>query len=253
MSCCNRYLAAEGGWLGAVDCMLRMTKRLVAETLLKIQVLKEDQYKCSEGLAQRGELAVLDPDDERVLRHRLRDSRKVEAGLREQVDKYNNAVNVANAQGRTPLWAAVANRRLSVAERLVEGGADINLGDARGITPLIQAAIKDLDDMVAFLLHAKVDIEKRAKEGPTALGWARGCGSRASATLLLDAGACWDNDWGLSPNISTSNEDIDWVELESQALADAQAEKERQEQAATGTGPVTWEKLIGVEQVAFDN
>ena len=46
------------------------------------------------------------------------------------------------------MWAAVANRRLKVVERLIEGGADINLGDARGVTPLIQAAVKDLADIV---------------------------------------------------------------------------------------------------------
>eukprot|EP01043_Picozoa_sp_COSAG02_P017680 COSAG02_NODE_807_length_16930_cov_21.113719_3_plen_342_part_00 len=235
------YLAAEGGRIGAIDCMLRMVKHLAAETQMEIRMLTDKQMLIIEGLAGRGELAATDPDEERVLRQRLRDSRQEEAGLQVELRRHHNAVNVTNDQGRSPLWAAVANRRLSVVERLIEGNADINLADARGFTPLIQAAVKDLSDMVACLLRAKAGIEQRAKEGPTALGWARGCGSRSSAMLLLDAGARWDNDWGAPPKLS-GEDDIDWDKIAAQALADAQAEKARQKAAATGT--ITWAQLL---------
>jgi ankyrin repeat protein len=235
------YLAAEGGRLGAVDCMLRMTEHLAAETQVEIHMLNDRQMRYAEGLAGRGELAATDPEEERVLRQRLRDSRQEEADLQVVLQRHRNAVNVANEQGRSPLWVAVANRRVSVVERLIAGNADINLADARGFTPLIQSAVKDLSDMVACLLRAKADIGQQAREGPTALGWARGCGSRSSAMLLLEAGARWESDWGPPPKLP-GEEDIAWDKVAAQALADAQAEEARQKAATTGT--ITWAQLI---------
>jgi len=59
-----------------------------------------------------------------------------------------------------------------------------------GWTPLIQAASKDQLELMEILLDGGADIEKRAAEGPTALGWALGYGSEAAAALLLRRGAC---------------------------------------------------------------
>eukprot|EP01043_Picozoa_sp_COSAG02_P039722 COSAG02_NODE_3156_length_7262_cov_12.166132_7_plen_350_part_00 len=235
------YLAAEGGRLGAIDCMLKMAEHLAEETQLEIRMLNDRQMRYAEGLAGRGELAATDPEEERVLRQRLRDSRQEEAGLRVVLQRHCNAVNVTNDQGRSPLWAAVANHRASVVERLIEGNADINLADARGFTPLIQSAVKDLSDMVACLLRAKADIELQAREGPTALGWARGYGSRSSAMLLLEAGGRWEADWGPPPKLP-GKEDIDWDNVAAAALADAKAEEARQKAVATDT--ITWAQLI---------
>ena len=61
-----------------------------------------------------------------------------------------------------------------------------------GWTPLIQAASKDQLELMEILLDGGADIEKRAAEGPTALGWALGYGSEAAAALLLRRGACAD-------------------------------------------------------------
>jgi ankyrin repeat protein len=236
------YLAAEDGRLGAVDCMLRMVEQLKADTLAEIGMNQDQQRLFTEGLAGRGQLAATDPDEERGLKVRLRDARADEAKLRVQLQRHRNAVNVTNERGRSPLWAAVANRRLAVVERLTRGGgADINLGDSRGFTPLIQAAVKDLDDMVVCLLRANADMEQRANEGPTALGWARGCGSRSSAAALLEAGAVWDSDWGASTG---GDEEIDWDDVERQALADAQAEDRRQKAASE---PITWAMVVGID------
>jgi len=116
-----------------------MVEKLKVDTRTEILIVQDQQEVIMQGLAGRGQLAATDPDEERGLKVRLKASRVVEGKLREKLIQHTNAVNVANEQGRTPLWAAVASRRQAVVERLLQGFAEIDLADHRGFTPLIQA------------------------------------------------------------------------------------------------------------------
>jgi hypothetical protein len=68
---------------------------------LSLQSFEKEAYspEQKEGLSGRGEFAASDPDDERILRQRLRDSRQQEADLRAVLHTRENVMNVPNEQG----------------------------------------------------------------------------------------------------------------------------------------------------------
>ena len=100
------------------------------------------------------------------------------------------AVNAKNIQGVTPLWLACINGNTAIADRLLRAGADANTAMAEGDTALMTAARTGTVGVIkALLAHgAKVDARER-QMGQTALMWAAAEGHTDAVLALLAAGA----------------------------------------------------------------
>ena len=92
--------------------------------------------------------------------------------------------------GRTALGAAVYAGHAAVVHVLIEGGANLNVVDDAGFTPLLIAVFRRETEIVAELLAAgDLMLEQRALLGRTALILASGIGLYGVVSLLLNAGA----------------------------------------------------------------
>jgi ankyrin repeat protein len=91
-----------------------------------------------------------------------------------------------NSKGQSIL---AASRSAEVVEWLCNAGAQMNLSDSSGITPLMSAAQKGLPEVLQALLHKGADVNAVTDLGTTALHYAVGAGDLESVTSLLDAGA----------------------------------------------------------------
>ena len=54
-------------------------------------------------------------------------------------------------------------------QMLIDAGANVNLADKNGVTPLMFAASKGLTEDVKALIHAGADVNVRLSDGRTAL------------------------------------------------------------------------------------
>lgn len=70
-------------------------------------------------------------------------------------------VNVADEEGETPLIIAAGNRFIDGARLLIHYGADVNRANRRGETPLIRAVQRRDYDMVELLLAQGADPDHR--------------------------------------------------------------------------------------------
>lgn len=88
----------------------------------------------------------------------------------------------------TALTMAAARGVPGIVRALIEQGADIEVRNAIGYTPLMQAACSDYVDAetVGILLEAGADIGPRGLDGETALSLARKRGNTAIVQLLLE-------------------------------------------------------------------
>jgi ankyrin repeat protein len=89
-----------------------------------------------------------------------------------------------NANGNTPLHAALAANQKMAAGLLIGGGADVNAVDAAGWRPLhLAAAHNNLDAMKALIAQG-ADVSAVNAEGLTPLAFARQHNHREAAALL---------------------------------------------------------------------
>jgi ankyrin repeat protein len=101
------------------------------------------------------------------------------------------AVNQQAKNGETALGLAALCGRTAEARLLLEHGADPNLCDNDGNSPLIKAAMAPGDaglGAAALLLDAKADVDHQAENGATALIFACQCSNVEVAELLLERG-----------------------------------------------------------------
>lgn len=106
-------------------------------------------------------------------------------------------VNTTNRWQQTALWLVSWQTRQSntqVAHSLVAAGAEVNLADEHGNTPMHMAARAGRNRMVAYLLQAGAQVDPRNQRGQTPLYLAVIGNHLRSARLLLRHGA--------DPNIS---------------------------------------------------
>ena len=74
--------------------------------------------------------------------------------------------------GWTPLLHAIHKHQNTAVAALLDAGADVNRGDAKGVTPLMMAAGYGYDDTVRLLLSRGADPTIKRSNGDTALDWA---------------------------------------------------------------------------------
>jgi ankyrin repeat protein len=91
----------------------------------------------------------------------------------------------------TPLLLAAPGGPTDLVATLLDAGADVNVKDVRGMTPLMLASASDhtSPDVVRLLLSKGADIQVKSPEGETALDWALKSGSTPIAALLKTVGA----------------------------------------------------------------
>jgi serine/threonine-protein phosphatase 6 regulatory ankyrin repeat subunit B len=108
--------------------------------------------------------------------------------------KYGADINqyIYDAQKVTPLHYAAASRPLAMIDALIKAGANVNLQDINGFTPLIIAAKMHPESykIVSLLLKAKADVNVSDGAGNTALAAAaRSNEDRGVVLALIQAGA----------------------------------------------------------------
>ena len=149
------------------------------------------------------------------------------------------------SQGRLPLHYAAGNGHLDMVEFLISNDADVNAGDAHGVTPLHLAADGYSPQVVAALIQAKAEINPRTRSinehsdwsNSTPLHWAATEGRSENAKVLLDAGADIEagNAWHRTPLfLATRQSRLDVMELLIERGANVNAERD-----GRGT-PICW-------------
>lgn len=103
-------------------------------------------------------------------------------------------VNATGANGDTALSAALSAKSIEIMHMLAGAGADPNVRDRQGNTPLILAAQSMSEpelyvEMAGILLKAGARVNEKGDKGMTALMWASGQGLPGVAKRLLAAGA----------------------------------------------------------------
>jgi hypothetical protein len=109
----------------------------------------------------------------------------VEYARKNQKEAIVQAITKAASQ-KPKLHAAIQAGDLSAVSRLAREGADLNMPDAGGVTPLILAVRNDRQGIVRTLLEQGADIELRDSSGKTALEHAQELKNQALITLLMN-------------------------------------------------------------------
>jgi ankyrin repeat protein len=99
------------------------------------------------------------------------------------------AIDVADAQGATPLLRAAGSGHADVVAFLLDNGADATKTAASGGTALSAAVIARSTSVIAALVSHGVAIDQRLKGGGTALMISAALGYSEIAAALLNAGA----------------------------------------------------------------
>lgn len=110
--------------------------------------------------------------------------------LRAVLARDSTAIAARDAEGRTPLHVAVAERRADAIRLLLARGAAVDARDGEGYTPLHRAAFAGDSTALAVLLGAGAAVDVPDPRGRTALGLACGWGNdRGAVRILIAAGA----------------------------------------------------------------
>lgn len=67
-------------------------------------------------------------------------------------------INVKNLNGQTPLHVAILTNNIEIAKYLIEKGADLNIKDCKGQTPLYLAILKNNVEIAKLLIKKGANI-----------------------------------------------------------------------------------------------
>ncbi|WP_307796936.1 ankyrin repeat domain-containing protein [Williamsia soli] len=98
------------------------------------------------------------------------------------------ALEIRDADGRTPLVAATKSRDTDSARRLILAGADVNAKDNMQDSAFLYAGAEGLDDILVLTLDHGADVYSINRFGGTALIPAAEKGHPTTVQLLIDAG-----------------------------------------------------------------
>jgi hypothetical protein len=90
--------------------------------------------------------------------------------------------------GAVALFNAIMKERVSMIDSLIKSGAEVNITNPDGTTPLMAAAEKGNPEMVRLLLAKGADVSIKSVSGETADQIAQRCGFPEVAALIKDAG-----------------------------------------------------------------
>lgn len=127
-----------------------------------------------------------------------------------------------------PLIEAVANGEGNEVKRLLRAGADVNMTDADGWTPLDWAVQNDYLAIIDILADNGADVNRRDDEGWTPLRFAADLGRPAAVRALIKNGANVNlgNDEGTTPLHTAAQSDA-WIVA--QILIDNRADVNRKD------------------------
>jgi len=116
----------------------------------------------------------------------------IKKGDRERVKQFlvkGADVNVADKYGKTPLHSAALKGYKEIAELLIAKGANIETKDIFGNTPLHEAVWFKNKDVVELLIANGADVKAKDKDGSTPLHSAAARGCKDVVELLVTKGA----------------------------------------------------------------
>jgi Ankyrin repeats (3 copies) len=103
---------------------------------------------------------------------------------------HGRAANVADCDGRTPLFSAISCNHSSIVRLLHKHGAALNVTDHKGITPLLLAVMElGYSAVLKYLLRNGADVNAAARNSTTALYAAVVDGDIRLVQTLLDHNA----------------------------------------------------------------
>ena len=116
-----------------------------------------------------------------------------QAGCMKLLIDHGADVNVSDCSGMTPLNYVVCygedENRLEEVRMLIDAGADLNKSDNRRFTPCIHGAIRGRAGAVEALLRAGADYDRTNEMGHEAEAHARAAGHEDIACLIADVRA----------------------------------------------------------------
>ena len=94
----------------------------------------------------------------------------------------------------TPLTAAVSMATPELVKALLDAGADVNVPDVRGMTPLMLAVANDRQniDVIRLLIARGADVNAKSLAGETALDWAVKTGPKPAIDAIQGCGRSGD-------------------------------------------------------------
>ena len=98
-------------------------------------------------------------------------------------------VNVRDRDGETPLHYAVWRGDKEVAALLIDSGAEVNVKNSHKTTPLHYAAWKENKEVLAFLIEQGAEVNAKNSHKITPLHYAVWNGHKEVAALLIEQGA----------------------------------------------------------------
>ena len=105
-------------------------------------------------------------------------------------------INIQNKYGDTPLYLALHYRYpLQISELLINAGADVNIPDKQGTTPLHEASSRGPINMVKKLINNGANVNIQNEYGTTPLHKAAMHGQLEIVKLLLEHGPKNYNDF----------------------------------------------------------
>jgi hypothetical protein len=93
-------------------------------------------------------------------------------------------VNIPDNNGNTPLWTACYFGSLDIVKLLLANGANPDGHEKSGDTPLMIASLKERFDIVKLLIEKKADVNKKNEKGQTAFNAQDGGGNTAIMKLI---------------------------------------------------------------------
>jgi hypothetical protein len=171
----DEILSTARPFIGNIVSASNLTQ---AKGLVKLTIFSPKPF-----FVQVHELTITEPDfEDLVFPVELQDTE----GIRRQVNTFHNVNQRAFGSRRTALSFAAAGGYISSMKTLLELGADPNLSDDIGVTPLMYALIVGNEEGVKLLLHAGTNASAVDASGESAASLAQKLHREKILPLLAD-------------------------------------------------------------------